>query len=247
MRYFIYGIILIGLLGCIRESQSPDTPPLAKDTLVAEPTYVALRRQIPYDSLKLISRQQRSQFAQQYQNAPRHEKAASLKAAGQWLRYHLTGQVFPAWYGTEWDFNGYTAKPREGKIACGYFVSTPLKQMGFNLNRYKMAQADATTISRSLSDTLMRFTDRDRLLGYIASQPDELYIVGLDNHVGFLYKSADTLDFIHSTFVTPSCVFREKAVESPVLSWSQVYVLAPLTRRKWTMEKWLSHAVFAVR
>src|SRR5205823_2478360 len=34
--------------------------------------------------------------------------------------------LFPAWAGTPWDYNGTATRPREGKIACGYFVTTLL-------------------------------------------------------------------------------------------------------------------------
>ncbi len=49
--------------------------------------------------------------------------------------------IFPHWIGTKWDYNGYTNEPGEDKlIACGYFVSTSLKHMGFNWNRFDLAK-----------------------------------------------------------------------------------------------------------
>src|SRR5687768_13237846 len=52
----------------------------------------------------------------------------------------LTEKLIPHWLTTPWSFEGHTSIPRQGKIACGYFVSTTLLHMGFNVNRYKFAQ-----------------------------------------------------------------------------------------------------------
>ena len=52
--------------------------------------------------------------------------ASRTKQASQLLFSNLADSVFPAWYGTKWDFNGHTNVPKEGLIACGYFVSTTL-------------------------------------------------------------------------------------------------------------------------
>ena len=32
----------------------------------------------------------------------------------------LVDSIFPYWLGTEWDFNGYTERPRK-VVVCGYF------------------------------------------------------------------------------------------------------------------------------
>lgn len=47
----------------------------------------------------------------------------------------LSDSLFICWYGTNWDFNGTTLSPRQGNIACGYFVTTNLLQSGFLINR----------------------------------------------------------------------------------------------------------------
>src|SRR5687768_5014531 len=52
----------------------------------------------------------------------------------------LVDRIIPYWIGTPWSFEGHTSIPNSGKIACGYFVSTTLLDLGFNLNRYTFAQ-----------------------------------------------------------------------------------------------------------
>lgn len=42
----------------------------------------------------------------------------------------IIDSLMPCWYGTPWDFNGCTTEPGKGSIACGYFVSTVLRDAG---------------------------------------------------------------------------------------------------------------------
>lgn len=200
----------------------------------------------PYPEVCQDIKKNRDQFATLVQTVDREAEEVVLKSAGQYFRQALVNDIIPYWEGTPWDFNGYTNVPGEGYVACGYLVSTSLKHAGMILNRYRVAQADATTITKVLSDTLIRFSRIEPTLNYIRSQPDELYVVGLSNHVGFLYKSGDTLDFIHSSFVSPGTVVRENAEESPVLRMTSVYVLGPLTQRPQTIRKWLAKSEFTV-
>ena len=56
-------------------------------------------------------------------------------------------KIFPYWIGTKWDYNGYTNRPGNDKIiACGYFVSTTLKHMGFKWNRFDLAKMYSSNI-----------------------------------------------------------------------------------------------------
>ena len=63
----------------------------------------------------------------------------------------LLNKIIPYWYGTTWSFNGHTSKPNQGEIACGYFVSTTLKDMGLKLNRYCLAQKSPIDEAKFLS------------------------------------------------------------------------------------------------
>ena len=45
----------------------------------------------------------------------------------------IIDEIFSAWIGTRWDFDGTSQTPREGRIACGYFVSTVLRDAGFDV------------------------------------------------------------------------------------------------------------------
>ena len=164
-----------------------------------------------------------------------------IQKASQLLLVNLVDSVFPAWDGTKWDFNGITNVPRQGVIACGYFVSTTLKHVGFNLNRYKMAQQAASVIIKETcgKKQVSRFHDMDTLLITLRAKPNGLYIVGLDYHVGFLLVEDERVYFIHSDFFNGKVV-RELAKNSVAFSSSTVYVLGQLTGNTNLIKKWLN-------
>ena len=61
-------------------------------------------------------------------------------------------KLIAPWYGTPWDFNGITQEPGKGHIACGYFVTTVLRDAGFAVNRVRLAQSPASIIVQQVSD-----------------------------------------------------------------------------------------------
>ncbi len=104
----------------------------------------------------------------------------------------LLNNIVPHWYGTPWSFEGHTAVPNQGEIACGYFVSTTMKHMGLNLNRYRLAQQAPYYEAKSLAiDTSQVIVFRsDGLViqdSFFSDFQEGLYFVGLDSHVGYLY------------------------------------------------------------
>ncbi|MBU0558463.1 MAG: hypothetical protein KKG93_02590 [Bacteroidetes bacterium] len=118
----------------------------------------------------------------------------------------LLNEIVPYWYGTEWDFNGYTAIPNKGKIACGYFVSTTLKDMGLNVNKYKLAQQGPENEAKSiaiLSKNMfaLEMTNFNNISELLKEITDGLYFVGLDFHVGYFYKNKSENYFIHSNYI----------------------------------------------
>jgi hypothetical protein len=163
-----------------------------------------------------------------------------VQQASQLLYKNLSDSVFPAWYGTKWDFNGITNVPKEGLIACGYFVSTTLKHVGFNLNRYKMAQQAASVIiNKTCGKSYVKtYRNSDTLIKRLSKKPDGLYVLGLDYHVGFLLVEKGNVFFVHADFINGKVV-REPASTSEAFNSSGLYVLGQLTRNPPLMKKWL--------
>lgn len=152
--------------------------------------------------------------------------------------YYALKQLWPAWYGTAWDFNGYTHQPRTGTIACGYFVSTTLRDAGLKLNRYDLAKLYSHAICKNTCSNIQKYNNLDSLIGYIHTQPNDIYIVGLDNHVGYLIKEHNIVFFVHSNYLGQGCVTKELAIHSEALKGSNLYVLGSILKNKSILNKW---------
>ena len=63
----------------------------------------------------------------------------------------LLNRVIPYWYGTKWSFEGHTSIPMQGEIACGYLVSTTLRDIGININRYRLAQQSPVNVAKTIN------------------------------------------------------------------------------------------------
>lgn len=138
----------------------------------------------------------------------------------------ITDSLVPCWYGTPWDFNGTTEVPGKGKIACGYFVTTTLRDAGMKINRVKMAQCVSQNLLYDLCRDFKKFSDTP-LPDFVAAIKKSgygLYIVGLDNHTGYLYNDGEEVWFIHSGVYAPRCALKEKAISSVTLNNSRYRV-----------------------
>jgi hypothetical protein len=155
----------------------------------------------------------------------------------------ITQHILPSWVGTSWDFNGTTQTPQKGSIACGYFVTTVLQDGGVKLNRVKLAQCASEQMITTLVQPrlikrfshlpMQNFVDAINEMGY------GLYIVGLDNHTGFIFNDGQKTYFIHSTFVGTKNVQWEDAEKSWVLSSSKYKILGKISGDERVLEKWI--------
>jgi hypothetical protein len=140
---------------------------------------------------------------------------------------NIRDSLFTCWLGTPWDFNGTTEEPNNGNIACGYFVTTLLRDMGIKLNRVKLAQCASeemiktvcieTSIHRSRNEPISKFIEEIKDAG--------LYIVGLDFHTGFILNDGKNKYFIHANYTGKKVVEKEIAIESSVLASSKYKVI----------------------
>ena len=146
-------------------------------------------------------------------------------------------QIFPFWVGTKWDYEGYTNEPKKGVIACGYFVSTPLKHMGVNWNRYKLAQMYASKATDAICDSIQKFSNINDLYKYLLNREDNIYHIGLSFHVGFIVKFQGKIKFLHSDYINASGVKEENILESQALKESSIYYIGRLTNPDF-LQKW---------
>ncbi|GAL87491.1 hypothetical protein CHU_3455 [Sporocytophaga myxococcoides] len=197
-----------------------------------------------YETVKTNVQSQRQKYKVVYQAATLTGKKVVLSEAGKYLHKSLTDTIFSYWYGTKWDFNGYSDKPGEGIIACGYFVSTTLKHCGFNLNRYKLAQEYSLEIVKRISsgDSVLTYRgiNAQQFLQKTKGKiQDGLYVIGLDNHVGFLLYEGPEVYFIHSSYFDPVAVVREKASESKAFATSRTFVMCNISSNEKLIKKWI--------
>lgn len=164
-----------------------------------------------------------------------YTKKADFKSdpirAKQFFFETLNDSIFDYWMSTGWDFNGHTDTPRKGDIACGYFITTTLRDMGVPLQRYKLAQQTASVIIEKLCEpnSIKRYATLEKLDEYfIKGAAEEIYILGLDYHVGFVVRKDSTSSFVHSDYIGRSGVKREKLHESLAIKASKSYVIGRL-------------------
>lgn len=195
--------------------------------------------------LKLIEAE-RLKLANLYRNSV--NKNDALEKTRTLLISSIDQNIFPYWYGTAWDFYGTTQTPKEGKIACGYFVTTVLRDVGVKLNRVSLAQQASENIIKSLTTEpfIKRFRNVaiDKFVEEISKLGAGLYIVGLDNHVGFILNDGNKVYFVHSSYVEPSEVIKEIALNSPILSNSKYRVVGKISADDSFLRKWLNQSNF---
>lgn len=212
---------------------------------------VLLAAPADYSAVKaeLSALRQRTQV-QLAKAATEPQRAAALASAREQLLAAFDTQLFPAWAGTPWDFYGTTQAPREGKIACGYYVSTLMRDAGFKVERVKLAQQASEWIVRTLAenDQTLRFREIEArpLLAQVRRKLGEgLFVVGMDYHVAFLRIDAKGEQLCHAAFFEPKAAVCEDAATSPGFA-SAYHVVGKLFADA-QLRGWLEGRSFPVR
>ena len=79
------------------------------------------------------------------------EENITIDSEGHAFKDFLVNKIIPHCHGTLWNYEGHTNAPREGEVACGYLVSTTLRHMNIQINRYHLAQQAASNGAKSLA------------------------------------------------------------------------------------------------
>jgi hypothetical protein len=191
---------------------------------------------INYDSCKKSIYLIKQKSKTSWNKLPVPEKEKMFTAA-------VAETIIPVWIGTAWDFNGTTEIPRHGNIACGYFVTTVLRDAGLPLARIKLAQCASEKMLTALIQPkyIQRFSNVPigNFIKAVEANGYGLYIVGLDNHTGFIYNDGAAVYFIHSTFVGTRNVQKEKAIDSWVLAQSKYKVLGKISADEKILNRWM--------
>ena len=186
---------------------------------------------------------EREESQRGYERAASGQEAAAARATAGAEMTSAVSRLAALWVGTEWDFNGMAEIPLTGSIACGYFVSTVLRDAGLRLERIRLAQQASEHIIKSLAseEHIRRFSNApiDQFVDSVLEWGRGLYVVGLDIHTGFVIHDADGVHFVHSSYLEPQMVIWESALESPILRSSHYRVLGKLSEDAQLIRKWL--------
>lgn len=189
----------------------------------------------------------RLDYEQRWQTEPERQPII-LTQAKRYLEHMLSDSIFYYWYGTAYDFNGTSQQPKQGKIACGYFVTTTLQQLGFSLPRVLLAQQPASVILRSLCDrkSIKIYQSLESFKKYMDTQQKGLYLIGLDTHVGYLWKTERELYIVHASQSGNNSVSKELWNKSTVLGRSKAFYVGNLLGNTQLVETWIKGKALAV-
>lgn len=167
-----------------------------------------------------------------------------MDSIGTIFKRSLLNKIIPFWEGTEWSFEGHTSKPKLGKIACGYFVSTTLQDIGLNLNRYRLAQQSPINEAKSLaiSTEIKEYNESTELKNISAIKEelkDGIHFIGFDqSHVGYNLKQNEDLYLIHSNYINAEGVEIERINESEVFKSYSKYYIVELSTNEDLLNHW---------
>ncbi len=136
------------------------------------------------------------------------------------------------WIGTKWDYNGITRIPQTKAIACGYFVTTVLEDFGITLKRIYLAQQASSVMINELCEktSVKHFASLAKVESYLAARSEEeVYIVGLDFHTGFIIRDNGTNYFFHSNYINKEGVIKEELAESKAFASSESFMIGSLS------------------
>ena len=203
-----------------------------------------------YEVLKEETERWRMELAKRYRAARSDAAKQVVIGDARVFLETVLPDMMSCWLGTQWDFHGTSETPGEGKIACGYFVATVLRDAGFKVHRYRLARQPSQNILRTFlpqSELSLRVgTPYPEYASELRGMEPGIRIVGLDTHVGFIVSRPGNFRFVHSSGSEPWCVVDEEESQAAVLERSNYRVQGSLTANPEVIRKWLMGEKFKV-
>lgn len=155
----------------------------------------------------------------------------------------LVNEYIPRyWGGTPWDFNGTTRTPGQGQIACGYFITNTLVDLGFPIERVKLAQAASSVLIQAVTTDIAYPKSVEGLRQYALARPDEsVFIVGLDFHTGYVTRKGNSVYFIHSNYIDRKGVMKELVEKSAALANNKFFMIGSISGNEGMLQKWINN------
>ncbi len=245
---FIHTILFLSLLVSCQQNAKVETNKKASENITPIKSLKEFINfydsDLSYDSIKISVNKHRLGL---------NADSISIDSVGQVFYNSLLKRIIPFWDGTAWSFDGHTSIPGKGEIACGYFVSTTLQDVGININRYKLAQQNPKNEALTLAqDSPLHVIQEESIKENIekikTKIPEGIHFIGLgENHVGYLLKLEEELYLIHSNYISGNGVEIESIEESQVFSFHNTFYIIELSSNKQFLQSWLNRKKFKVK
>lgn len=199
---------------------------------------------------------ERVRLAGRYAGASTQAARAAVRAEARGYVYAaIVREIFPAWMGMPWGLgpNSTANRPHAPgmTVACGYFVSGVLENAGLRVPRFKYAQAPALAVQRTLSEDVHRYfsVPGEVLAAKIAALGEGLYIIGLNNHIGFVVVDAAGVHLVHASYTDGQVVIDEPLATARAIANSREkgYFVSPVLQDERTIDLWLRGAAVPLR
>ena len=218
-----------------------DTKPLVTKPKPDPEKYAVIREQLEAQRLSLKS---------QYLSATTNNQKQQILNQGSALLEDTLPRMMRCWLGHAYDFHGTATVPGEGKIACGYYVSTIMKHAGFKINRIKVAQQPSQNIIRTFVDHKGNYeikvsTAYPKYIEDITTKYEGINIVGLDTHVAFIVIKDGEMRYIHSSGGSARSVVDQGINNAHSLKKSNYRVISNLSRNPDVIQKWILGVPFS--
>jgi hypothetical protein len=196
---------------------------------------------LPYDEVKRKIENKKKELADKYSGGLDQTKILN-EITDYWVKT-ISLDMYHQWENTPWDFNGTTTQPRQGAIACGYFVATILQDMDLKVNRTKLSICASSQMMKSLVPQQriknLSYLGYSEFNDYLKDSGKGVYIIGLDFHTGFIVNDGTEIWFLHSNYIERKGVTKETVMNSLALKSSKTRWLISLTNDRNFLQKWL--------
>lgn len=104
-----------------------------------------------------------------------------------------------------------------------------MSDYGFDIKRAYLAQQASSVMIKQLCTDIKYFSKREDLENYILNkEKNQVYIVGLDFHTGFVTRENKDMYFIHSNYINKQGVVKENTTTSKALNASKTFMIGNL-------------------